>query len=34
MPDCPVRRHPFEHEVVWDIHNAIKDERHHLSMSE
>jgi divalent metal cation (Fe/Co/Zn/Cd) transporter len=34
MPECPVRRHPFEQEIVWDIHNAVKDERHHLAMSE
>jgi cation diffusion facilitator family transporter len=31
MPNCPVRHHDFEHEVVWDIHNAVKDERHHLA---
>ena len=30
MPDCPVRHHAFEHEIEWDIHNAVKDERHHL----
>ena len=30
MPACPVRRHPFEREVVWDIHNAVKNERHRL----
>jgi cation diffusion facilitator family transporter len=30
MPDCPVRQHPFRHEVVWDLHNAVKNERHHL----
>jgi len=33
MPDCPVRRHAFEHEIGWNIHNAVKDERHHLGMS-
>jgi hypothetical protein len=32
MPDCPVRRHPFQREIEWDIHNAVKDERHHLTM--
>ena len=32
MPECPVRHHPFEREIPWDIHNAIKDERHHLSI--
>jgi len=30
MTDCPVRRHPFQHEVVWTTQNAVKDERHHL----
>ena len=30
MADCPVRQHPFRHEVPWTLHNAIKDERHHL----
>lgn len=30
MPACPVRRHAFEREVVWDIHNAVKNERHRL----
>jgi cation diffusion facilitator family transporter len=30
MAECPVRLHPFRHEVVWDIHNAIKNERHRL----
>ena len=33
MPECPVRRHPFAREIAWDIHNAVKDERHHLSVS-
>ena len=32
MPDCQVRRHPFEREIVWDIHNAVKDERHYLAI--
>jgi cation diffusion facilitator family transporter len=31
MAECPVRLHPFRHEVIWDIHNAIKNERHHLA---
>ena len=31
MADCPVRQHPFRHEVGWDLHNAVKDERHHLA---
>ena len=31
MPDCPVRQHPLLHEVPWTVHNAIKDERHHLN---
>ena len=30
MPACPVRRQAFEREVVWDIHNAVKNERHRL----
>ena len=33
MTDCPVRRHPFRHEVVWTTQNAVKDERHHLEPS-
>ena len=33
MADCPVRRHPFRHEVVWTTQNAVKDERHHLGPS-
>jgi hypothetical protein len=33
MPDCPVRHHAFEREIAWDIHNAVKDERHHLSVT-
>ena len=32
MPACPVRRHAFEREVVWDIHNAVKNERHRLGI--
>ncbi|MBF9223658.1 cation diffusion facilitator family transporter [Hymenobacter ruricola] len=31
MADCPVRVHPFRHEVVWNVHNAVKNERHHLT---
>ena len=30
VADCPVRQHPFRHEVVWTTQNAVKDERHHL----
>ena len=30
MPDCPVRRHPFRHEMTWNLANAVKNERHHL----
>jgi cation diffusion facilitator family transporter len=30
MADCPVRQHPFQHEVAWDLHNAVKNERHYL----
>jgi cation diffusion facilitator family transporter len=30
MPDCPVRQHPFRHEVEWNLQNAVKNERHHL----
>lgn len=30
MAACPVRRHPFRHEVEWNLQNAVKDERHHL----
>jgi cation diffusion facilitator family transporter len=30
MADCPVRQHPFQHEVEWNLHNAVKNERHHL----
>jgi len=31
MADCPVRQHPFRHEVEWNLQNAVKNERHHLS---
>ncbi len=30
MADCPVRQHPFEREVAWDLHNAVRNERHRL----
>ena len=30
MVNCPVRAHPFEHEVAWDLHNAVRNERHRL----
>ena len=30
MPACPVRQHPLQHEVPWTLHNAVKNERHHL----
>ena len=30
MPDCPVRQHPFRHAVVWDLRNAVRNERHRL----
>jgi len=30
MPDCPVRQHPFQHEVPWNLGNAVKNERHQL----
>jgi cation diffusion facilitator family transporter len=30
MPDCPVRQHPFQHEVPWNLSNAVKNERHQL----
>ena len=30
VPDCPVRQHPFRHALRWDIHNAVKNERHYL----
>ena len=31
MPDCPVRQHPLQHEVPWNVHNAVKNERHQLA---
>ena len=31
MAECPVRLHPFRHEVAWTVQNAIKNERHRLS---
>ena len=31
MPDCPVRQHPFQHEVVWTLQNAVRNERHRLA---
>ncbi|WP_210519970.1 cation diffusion facilitator family transporter [Hymenobacter terricola] len=31
MPACPVRQHPLHHEVRWNVHNAVKNERHHLA---
>ncbi|UOQ98317.1 cation diffusion facilitator family transporter [Hymenobacter sp. 5317J-9] len=31
MAECPVRVHPFRHEVPWTIQNAIKNERHRLA---
>ncbi|WP_310394408.1 cation diffusion facilitator family transporter [Hymenobacter sp.] len=30
MADCPVRQHPFQHEVKWTLRNAAKNERHQL----
>ncbi len=30
MPSCPVRQHPFAHEVAWELHNAVRNERHRL----
>ena len=30
MPNCPVRQHPFRHEVAWDLHNAVRNKRHQL----
>jgi cation diffusion facilitator family transporter len=30
LPDCPVRQHPFSHEVSWTVTNAVKNERHRL----
>ena len=34
MPDCAVRQHSFRHEVVWNVRNAMKNERHHLATGE
>jgi cation diffusion facilitator family transporter len=31
MRDCPVRQHPFRQQVEWNLHNAVRNERHHLS---
>ena len=31
MPDCPVRQHPLQHQVLWSLNNAVKNERHHLA---
>ncbi|MBJ6111055.1 cation transporter [Hymenobacter sp. BT523] len=31
MAECPVRMHPFRHQVAWNIQNAIKNERHRLA---
>ena len=33
MPDCPVRQHPFEREIEWNLANAVRNERHQLTMS-
>jgi len=33
MPDCPVRAHAFEREVVWDVQNAMRNQRHQLGVS-
>jgi len=30
MPACPVRQHPFQHEVKWNLQNAVRNERHYL----
>ncbi|WP_046247259.1 cation diffusion facilitator family transporter [Hymenobacter terrenus] len=30
MPDCPVRQHPFQHEMAWNLRNAVRNERHQL----
>ena len=30
MPDCPVRRHAFEHEIEWNLVNAVRNQRHQL----
>ncbi len=31
MPACPVRRHPLDHALEWNVRNAVKNERHHLT---
>ncbi|MBO2010183.1 cation diffusion facilitator family transporter [Hymenobacter negativus] len=30
MAECPVRLHAFQHEVEWNLQNAVKNERHRL----
>ena len=30
MPACPVRQHPFERAVKWELRNAVRNERHRL----
>ena len=30
MADCPVRQHPFQHEMPWTLQNAVRNERHRL----
>ena len=30
MADCPVRQHPFRHEMPWTLQNAVRNERHRL----
>ena len=30
MADCPVRQHPFRHEILWTLQNAVRNERHRL----
>ena len=30
MADCPVRQHPFRHEMLWTLQNAVRNERHRL----
>ena len=32
MPDCPVRQHPFRHAIIWDLRNAVRNERHRLGL--
>jgi cation diffusion facilitator family transporter len=31
MPNCPVRQHPFEQEVAWNLNNAVRNQRHRLA---